>query len=295
MHQSFVSVGRFRYALVAAVIALLCAGAYAIQALHGQPNGGTWLGYTLGTIAAVLILVLMGYGIRRRSFASRVGGASQWLSIHVYLGLCTLVVATLHCGFHFGANVHTLAYALLTLVVVSGCWGVYTYLRYPALLQKVRGNTGHSQLLTQVAALDTEALALAARVNQMLRELVTDAIRRTRTGGSIWSQLRGRDHSRLLLAPPFHIGYAHVVSNAGQSALIQVLAEQQANSRDRREREALDQLLKVTGEKAVLQRQAQRDIQLQGLMQFWLYLHLPLSFGLLAALAAHIFIVFFYR
>jgi hypothetical protein len=53
-------------------------------------------------------------------------------------------------------------------------------------------------------------------------------------------------------------------------------------------------LLQISGDKAVLLRRLQRDVQLQGLLQAWLYLHLPLSFALLAALVAHIFSVFYY-
>jgi hypothetical protein len=41
-------------------------------------------------------------------------------------------------------------------------------------------------------------------------------------------------------------------------------------------------------------RRFQRDIQLQGLLQFWLYIHLPLCLGLLVALLAHVLAVFFY-
>jgi hypothetical protein len=77
--------------------------------------------------------------------------------------------------------------------------------------------------------------------------------------------------------------------------LIELLARQRAAGGSAEARDTLDKLLTVTGDKAVVQRQLQRDIQLQGLMQFWLYLHLPLSFGLLAALAIHILTVFFYR
>ena len=36
------------------------------------------------------------------------------------------------------------------------------------------------------------------------------------------------------------------------------------------------------------------DLQLQALMEIWLYLHVPLSFALLGALTAHIVSVFFY-
>jgi hypothetical protein len=295
VHQSFVTIGRYRYALVPAVLAAACAGAYLLRSRVEQPSGGTWLGLTLGTIAAVLILVLMGYGIRRRTFRGRVGNATRWLSIHVYLGLCTVIIATLHCGFAFGRNIHTLTYALLCLVVTSGCWGVYAYLRYPALIVRVRGHTGREQLRRKIADLDMQAMALAGSLNSSLRELVIDAIRRTRVGGSLWTQLRARDQSTLMLSAPLHPGFARVVSNAGQRTFIELLATQHAAGGTPEVRQTLDKLLTVTGNKAVVQRQLQRDVQLQGLMQFWLYLHLPLSFGLLAALAIHVVSVFFYR
>jgi hypothetical protein len=295
VHQSFVTIGRYRYALVPAVLAAACAGAYLLRSRVEQPSGGTWLGLTLGTIAAVLILVLMGYGIRRRTFRGRVGNATRWLSIHVYLGLCTVIIATLHCGFAFGRNIHTLTYALLCLVVTSGCWGVYAYLRYPALIVRVRGHTGREQLRRKIADLDMQAMALAGSLNSSLRELVIDAIRRTRVGGSLWTQLRARDQSTLMLSAPLHPGFARVVSNAGQRTFIELLATQHAAGGTPEVRQTLDRLLTVTGNKAVVQRQLQRDVQLQGLMQFWLYLHLPLSFGLLAALAIHVVSVFFYR
>jgi len=91
------------------LMAAACAAGYLAQPSNQQPNGGTWLGLTLGTIAAAMILILMGYGIRRRTFRASVGSATRWLSIHVYLGLCTVVIASLHCGFQFGGTRHQLA------------------------------------------------------------------------------------------------------------------------------------------------------------------------------------------
>jgi hypothetical protein len=295
IHQSFVTVGRCKYALGPIAVAAGCATAYLAQSGSGQPNGGTWLGLALGTIAAFLILVLMAYGIRRRVFRASVGNATRWLSIHVYLGLCAVIVATLHCGFQFGKNIHTLTYALLCLVVATGCWGVYAYLRYPALLVRVRGNSGRDQLLRQLADFDAQAVSLASSLNFALRELVIDAIRRSRIGGGLWTQLRARDESTLMLSPPLHSGCARIVNNAGQRRFIDVLAQQHSACAAPEMRETLDKLLRVAGNKAVVQRKLQRDVQLQGLMQFWLYLHLPLSFGLLVALASHVFTVFFYR
>ena len=163
LHQSFFALGRYRVRHRARTARVGQRHRLsALQPPNREPNGATWLGYTLGSIAAALILILMGYGIRRRVFGAKVGNASGWLTIHVYFGLCTLVVASLHCGFHFGRNIHTVAYVLMCLVVASGCWGVYAYLRYPALLVRVRGNSSRDQLLRQIADFDQQALSLAA-------------------------------------------------------------------------------------------------------------------------------------
>jgi hypothetical protein len=44
---------------------------------------------------------------------------------------------------------------------------------------------------------------------------------------------------------------------------------------------------------AVLRR-IRRDIQLQGWLRLWLYIHVPLTFALLAALIVHIMSTFMY-
>ena len=125
LHQSFLSIARYRYALYAALLGGACTIVYFSEAWHAPPRGDTVLGYTLGTIAAALVLFLMSYGIRRRSFRTRAGSTKRWLSMHVYMGLCALLVASLHSGLQLGYSVHTLAFALLVLVVLSGCWGTF--------------------------------------------------------------------------------------------------------------------------------------------------------------------------
>jgi len=58
--------------------------------------------------------------------------------------------------------------------------------------------------------------------------------------------------------------------------------------------EALRKLIDLLTRKKTLASRVARDIQLQALMEIWLYVHVPLSIGLLAALTAHIVSVFFY-
>src|SRR5258705_13794767 len=87
VHQSFVTYGGYRYAVGPLLMGAACAAGYLAQPGNQQPNGGTWLGLTLGTIAAAVILILMGYGIPRRPFKASVGSAARRLSIHVFLRL----------------------------------------------------------------------------------------------------------------------------------------------------------------------------------------------------------------
>jgi hypothetical protein len=292
MHQSFFNYKNYRYAFRAGLLGVAVIAAYMFAPLREPSSGGTWLGYTLGTIAALLIIYLSWYGVRRRTFGKG-GSAAGWLSAHVYFGLVLLLVTTLHCGFQFGWNIHTATYVLLLLVVVSGCWGVYAYARYPGLIIRQRGNVSRSDLIEEIHQLDGRALKVAMMLPADVHDLVADTIHRTQVGGTIWAMLRGYDESTMLLPAPSGAG-ARIVSNHSQRALIEVLAGRLAAQTDSTEIGKMHTLLDIVARKATLVGKLQRDVQLQGLIQFWLYLHLPLCFALLVALVAHVIAVFFY-
>jgi hypothetical protein len=295
VHKSFISYRNQRYAILPLALVLGAVLVYATDSPREPPSGSTWLGYTLGTIAALLVFYLALYGVRRRSFHSPTGSASGWLSAHVYLGIAALAIATLHCAFQFGRNVHTLAYALLLFVVLSGCWGVYVYAKYPGLMLRRRGHVNREVLLAQLVELDRRARFLAADLDDRVRQLVDEAIRRTQLGGSVWAQLRARDRSAILVGVDDKRGSRfQVVSNEGQHVLIDQLAHEHAATHDASYVARLQELLEVAGEKAVLVGRVQKDIQLQALLQFWLYIHLPLCFGLLTALVIHVLAAFLY-
>ena len=82
MHQSFVNYRNYRYGSIAAVASLATLAAYVVDKPRVPANGGTWLGYTLGTIAALLVVFLSLFGVRKRAFHSRLGTAIGWLSAH---------------------------------------------------------------------------------------------------------------------------------------------------------------------------------------------------------------------
>ena len=119
MQQSMLVFREFRYLRVAL---LLCVAVIAVYAWHDPlagANGGSWYGYTLGTIGALLILWLAWFGIRKRRYGIGQMTLQEWLSAHIYLGVSLIIIATLHTGFQFGFNLHTLAYGLMRAVIVS--------------------------------------------------------------------------------------------------------------------------------------------------------------------------------
>jgi len=294
MHQSFINFRGYRYALIGTVGSVAAVAWYMLDQPRVPANGGTWLGYTLGIVAALLVIFLALFGIRKRSFHSTLGTAIGWLSAHVYLGLAALLLATLHSGMHFGRNVHTVAYVLMCLVTLSGLWGVYAYLSFPGAMIGQRGNLRRSEFLRQIAELDGTALELADRIAPQITLLLAEGARRTDLGGgSLWKQLRGRDDSTLLLGSAPNRSY--LVPNANQRMLIQTLAElRPGRSGNEVALCSIQKLLEVAGSKAALLQRLRRETQLAALLRIWLFLHVPMCCALLAALCIHVISVFIY-
>jgi hypothetical protein len=295
MYQSFISYKNYRYAAYATLLSFVAILAYVLDSPRQPANGGTWLGYTLGTLSALIIIFLMWLGVRKRSYHSSLGSVTGWLSAHVYLGLVLLLLATLHSGFQFGWNIHTLAYVLMCLVIASGCWGIYTYLRYPQLIVRERNGSSREIIFQNLKDLDARALRLVGTLDVDTHFLVSDAIRRSAIGGNFWAQLSAFDGSKMLIPSGGGSNITtSVVDNKGQRTLIKILAGKLAGNCNADEIICLQVLLEITGNRAALLRKLQKMIQLQSLLQFWLYLHIPLSFALLIALIIHITSVFIY-
>src|SRR5687767_145830 len=303
MHDSFLTHENKRYLWVGLLLLVGSIAAYAWHDPVGRPNGGTWLGYTLGTIGALLIVWLMLFGIRKRTYANRIGSLRGWLSGHVYLGTVLIVVTLLHSGFQFGWNVHTLAFVLMTVVIVSGFFGVFAYLRYPQLMTRNRENATRQAMLDEIDEIDGNALALADGIDPVLHKIVLRSIEKTKLGGGVWRLLTAKDSSEAAIAraremlekrgkpdPAAPAPPKKTEEMPTMFAMVDFLSK----GVDDKASEALRKLIDLLSRKKSLATRVARDIQFQSLMEIWLYVHVPLSLALLAALTAHIVAVFFY-
>ncbi len=265
MHHSFLVYRHFRYLKWAAALTVTCIGIYWWHEPAVLPNGGSWVGYGLGTLGAVLILWLTWFGIRKRSYASTQGTVHGWLSAHVYFGLALVVVATLHTGFQFGWNVHTLAYALMLLVVCSGVVGVILYRWCPRLMSAALRGSSRRELLEEIAAGTASVLTLADEI-----------------GGEV--------HERVLL----ELDPSRATVKATTEAFNRYLVSLLAGADHAVDANALRALLAQIEYRALLLQRLQREARLKRLLDVWLLIHVPASIALLVALFIHIVAVFAY-
>ena len=288
MHESILAFRKRRYLWAALALTMASVVAYWLDDPQEPANGGTVLGYSLGTLGALMILWLTGFGIRKRRYSSTAGTLQGWLSAHVYFGVALFVITLLHAGFQFGWNVHTLAFALMTLVIASGLYGVYIYMKYPERLSQNRDGASRSELLDQLDDIDRRSRRVAENLPDEYREFVLSGIQRTALGSTLWQRLQNEDRSRIQLP----LGSA-TVANPGQEAAMDWLAEQQSRA-DAKSAAKIAELSALLRNKRKLLRQVGEDLKLQAGIEIWLYAHVPLSAALLVALLAHIVTVFLY-
>jgi hypothetical protein len=296
-HDSILTYAKSRYLWISLALMGGSLAAYVWHDPGGPANGGTWLGYTLGTIAAVLIVWLMLFGIRKRKYMGGPGTLRGWLSAHVYLGTSLIFIVLLHTGFDIHWNLHTFTFVLMLIVIFSGFFGMYVYLRYPTLMTRNRESATRAAMLEEIGEIDQNALALADGIDPKIHAIVLRSVENTRLGGNVWTQLRARDGSDLALTT-LHASIeardkqreSPTAERATMFAMVDFLAGQAVDKQS----EALRKLIDMISRKKRLATRVARDIQYQAMMEIWLYFHVPISFALLAALIAHIVSSFFY-
>lgn len=277
MTPSIFNFARYRFLWWALGLSLASTVAYVtILPPIGIRNGSSWVGYILGIAGAVLIVWLTWFGVRKRAYNASGAKLQAWLSGHVYLGSALLVIGTLHSGFSFGWNIHTLAYVLMVLVIASGLFGVYTYLRYPTMITLGRGRLSVEAMIARVVTLDRELVTAAkAAAAPATADLLTRASEEPIVGDSVWQHLRGRVRGERT-----QLAIAHMESLPQAATIEEALAINEAIRMLRRKLELLGRI--------------RREYQMKALMKVWLLLHVPLATGLLAALGGHILAVFFW-
>lgn len=266
-HVSFLKHKGFRWLWIALLLSGAAIAGYLMIDQQPRPNGGTWYGYTLGTIGFGLILWLSLLGVRKRRINPGAWSLKAWTSAHVYLGLALIVIGTLHTGFQIGWNVHTLAYVLMLLVIATGIYGVIVYATLPQSLSANRKEMTRAQMLDALTALDRQLESAAQPLARAEADLVIAALGQDVFYGGALARLTGS-------YPGCKTARALRGMGTGSEAEARVVALLEK----RRE-----QLAQIRG-----------ALRIRALLEIWLFVHIPLTIALIAALTAHVISVFYY-
>lgn len=274
--RTFLEYRSYFYLKVSVGVLLLALVAYTLDDPVGGRSGSSWVGYTLGTISAATIFWLMWLGIRKRDYTATGAPLKGWVSAHVYLGTALLLLVPLHSAFEFGMNVHTLAYALMCVVVLSGILGVTFYALVPTSMTRNRNNITLDAMLARIAEIDAECRIAADGLPDYYASAVVVSIEETKIGGTFRSQLSGHDPD---------CGTSRALQRLRNSE-IDLDGEAKAHER---------KLVELIARKELLIKQIRKDVRFKGLLDLWLIVHVPFAFATCAAVIAHVFVVFWYR
>ncbi|MCA9212637.1 MAG: hypothetical protein KDB27_06220 [Planctomycetales bacterium] len=116
-------------------------------------RAGKWLGGAsipglwCGSIAGAIILFEMLLWPRKILRAWRLVPTKYWMAAHIWLGLASVPLAILHCGFHLGGTLATLLMSFFAVTIVSGVYGLVMQNTIPKWMRThLPSETIHSQI-----------------------------------------------------------------------------------------------------------------------------------------------------
>ena len=258
-------------------IFILLIGSYIWLVAPEHSYGGTSMGLVYGTAGLVMILFLMSYGVRKRSYQSSLGTVEAWLHSHIYIGLITMLTILLHSGFRFHDRVAVAALIFLSLVALSGLFGAILYTLVPPMLTSVDSNFTATEMSDQINQVSQSMARLASGKSDEFQEIHAGLLQAERPGPMAgWRVLFRRYLSKRL---------ENRISDSFQRYSGRVQSEEQAD---------LTQLLVLAHQRKELHDRLiykQRHINIMGA---WLYVHVPLAIVTMATIAAHIAAFFYY-
>ena len=89
---------------------------------------GDGLGYWLGVLGSLMMLVLLAYPVRKRArFLQQTGSIQHWFRLHMILGIAGPVLILFHSNFNLGSINSRIALFCTIVVASSGILGRYFY------------------------------------------------------------------------------------------------------------------------------------------------------------------------
>ena len=148
------------------IVVLIVSGVYYAH-YHNQslatgartgPSGGSWPGLTYGIIGFAMMIFCGLLGVRRKVRIWKIGRGQDWLRAHIWLGLLAFPLILFHAGMKFGYGLSLWMMIFFTIVLVSGIIGVLLQNLIPkTMLVRCQAETTFEQIPHVIEVLRSEA------------------------------------------------------------------------------------------------------------------------------------------
>lgn len=261
--------------LVFFVLTAVTVGSYLWYQNREFPHGGSPVGLIYGIAGFLLILLLLYFGVRKRTYRSQLGTVHGWLQGHIYLGLLAFIVLLCHTGGRFNDRVAVATFVVVGIVVFSGVFGALLYVTIPRMLTEVESNLTAQEISDQLNQLAKSMARTASGKSAPFQRIYDGLMAETKPGG---------------LA-----GWRIIVSGLGRqkkripgdwAKLLGMVGKQ--------EQDDLRQMLVISRQRKELLIRLIFQQRYKNILDFWLYLHIPFSIALIVLAVAHVVAVFYY-
>ena len=261
---------RWRNVAILFAVCLLVAYVALLLTVALRPTG-----FYSGWVLFGCIVVLAAYNLFKKVPFLPLGASAAWLQFHIYLGWLTILLFAIHLGPHLPTKPLGVVLALLYVGVAgSGVVGLFLSRWIPPRL-RARGEEVFYERIP----------ARRRAVQRKVEDLVSGSVKVT---GS--SSIADFYDARLkhFFAGPRNF-WAHLWhSNLARRRTFLARVDDQLRYMNDQEREIMGAL------KGLVEAKDDLDYQraLQGALKFWLFVHVPLTYGLLIFAAFHILVVY---
>ena len=236
--------------------------------LPQMPHAAFLTGWVL--LGAMVVLTV--YNIRKKLPFLPLGNSETWLQIHIYLGFFTTLLFLIHLKFRMPHGwFDTLLAALFLLVSGSGVVGLFFSRTLPRRLSSKGGEVIFEKIPGLRHSLQTQAEQLAlgpAATSPAIADFYVNEL-------------------AAFFAGP-RTSWKHLIESSRAHQSLQARLDMMRRFATEKERELLEKLSQLVRQKDGLD--YHRALQLS--LRLWLFVHIPLTYGLMLFTALHIVLVF---
>lgn len=227
-----------------------------------------------GWLLVSMVCILLAYNLRKKLSFLPLGNSANWLQLHIYIGLFTLIIFISHIGGKiaegFFAMMLTLMFLAVCLIGLIGIW-------LSRVLSKRLSRYGEQLIFERIPG-------FAQKIRQDAEEVILESVDET------LSSTLAESYSSILFkhfsSPPRSFLYLF----HSERYIFDLHNELDAQERflSAEERKYADQIRSL----AVQRHQLDSQYAIQSILKGWLFLHIPLSYSVVLMIIVHVVLVY---